>query len=377
MPSLHPPDVVVKRFSGEDNDQEGFADDDSFGVHSNLTEEKKWADDANEVESFVSPLAMSNAPIDVGPETKEAKSMPVISQITDELDDKCSDSPGDDNEKSNASSGNEILADLARLKDDDAGQGSPSAPRRAFRGVGRERLEIESSTERIPTSAQSGPDLWESFDLAGFDSFVEPRDLFATRSKKDGSDCVVKQDSWEDFNSSSDGPSFFWPKQKATLVAEGTDQNPPDLSLAAEPQEYLQLSIDDRTSVQSDMLAELPKPHVSPELQTTVENDCHIDHEPSLPKHQHRLSIVERFRSSSVSRSKSSTVMSSPRKGWLRRRPRQARDDDVDLSLPLSFDANLHSECDASLVTLDDAPTRALLRSKPSPTSVTRDTRLL
>jgi hypothetical protein len=379
-PSLHPPDVVVRRFSGKDSNEEGFDDDDSFGVHSNLTEEKKWVDDPNEVENDVLTSETPTKQMDVGPKTKESKPMSVILELSETLDATSSDSPGDDNEKSIASSGKEILADLARLTDEDTGWRYSSEPRRNFQNLSRGRPENEKKTERLSSSLHNDPASWESFDSAGFDAIVEPRDLFGARSQKYGPDCEVKQDSWEDFNSSADGPSFFWPKQKATLSAEGTSQQSQEvgLSSAERPQEYLQLRLDKRTPVESDVLSRSPTAGVSPQSQAASDGDCQLTVQP-VTKNQHRFSIAGRIRSSSVSRSKSysSSSMSSPRKGWLRRRPKQALVDEVDPSLRLGFETSPYSECDASLATLDDLPTRALLKSKTSLTSVTRNSRLM
>jgi len=112
--------------------------------------------------------------------------------------------------------------------------------------------------------------------------------------------------------------------------------------------------------------------------------------EPTMPLQQHsqgvkgeakaepfvksaqRFSIVSRIRSPSVAKSKPTATSSSPspRKGWLRRRSKpRTQADQFDQSEWRSFDGS-RCDCDASLATLDDAPTAALLQSKGSPTSV-------
>jgi hypothetical protein len=88
-------------------------------------------------------------------------------------------------------------------------------------------------------------------------------------------------------------------------------------------------------------------------------------------KSTQRFSIVSRIRSPSVTKSKPTAASSpSPRKGWLRRRSKQrTQADEFDQSEWKRFDGSRY-DCDASLATLDDAPTAALLQSKGSPTSV-------
>lgn len=356
--SLHPPDVVVRRSSATCVADDGFGDSESCGVHSNLTEEKKWADSPDNTKlTEAATLNKSKK------RERQSKSV-ILTDVAEALSADRFETPCDDNDKSTAS-GKDILADLARMTDPATVREYSQVVRRSSRSRSgsRERPTSDAVTSERVQTTRSSPPTWEVFDSIGFDAPMKPRTLFRDEAKKE------EQGAWEDFTASASRAPVVWPKIEIASVAVESRLLREESCSQAQPAWT--------SAAAADLQQNAVEQAMSPQ-QSLREVDREPKAEP-IVKSTQRFSIVGRIRSTSASKVKSDVPSSSPspRKGWLLRRSKpRPQVDEFDQSEWKSFGGSRY-DCDASLATLDDAPTAALLQTKGSPTSVMESTQRL